>query len=167
MWRVMLAENWLNFPACSISESSRQACTFERKSLPNGLSLVLALLGVCGSLAVPAATATGGATSFFTAGSALLSILGGAGGGGGGIFDASCTLGNRQLENRSTFFNTLPAFTLYYGRSFLHLQLELLEFLSVTAHWEKWRQKMLRFFVFLQMYTDLNNIHHVSVFCPR
>lgn len=66
--------------------------TFVRKSLPNGLSLVLALLGVSGSLAAAAVTSIGGASSFFTAGSTLLSILGGAGGGGGGIFDASCTL---------------------------------------------------------------------------
>lgn len=66
--------------------------TFVRKSLLNGLSLVLVLLWVSCSLAAVAATSTGGASSFFTAGSALLSILGGAGGGGGGTFDASCTL---------------------------------------------------------------------------
>lgn len=66
--------------------------TFVRKSLPNGLSLVLVLLGVSCSLETVAATSTSGASSFFTAGSALLSILGGAGGGGGGTFAASCTL---------------------------------------------------------------------------
>lgn len=108
--------------------------TFVRKSLLNGLSLVLALLGVSGSLVVAADVSPGGASSFFTAGSALLSILGGAGGGGGGTFDTSCTLRDKQLENWSTIFNSLPGLTLYYGRSFLHLQLELVEFLSVTAY---------------------------------
>lgn len=66
--------------------------TFVRKSLPNGLSLGLALPGVSGTLAAAAGASTAGVSSFFTAGSALLSILGGAGGGGGGTFDASCTL---------------------------------------------------------------------------
>lgn len=90
----MLAENIIAFQCILYIIGHRRIYvpTFVRKSLLNGLSLVLALLGVSGALVAPAAVSTSGASSFFTAGSALLSILGGAGGGGGGIFDASCTL---------------------------------------------------------------------------